>query len=65
MRLGPIHSLTDEYRRSANKNHQIVDQVKLQENSFSVFSPYFGRVEWGKMGQRGKMGHLTFFFILK
>ena len=25
----------------------------------------FCRVEWGKMGQRGKMGHLTFFLILK
>ena len=42
MRLGPIHSLTDEYRRSANENHQIVVQVKIQVNSFSVFSPYFG-----------------------
>ena len=26
-----------------------------------VHTSYNSRVEWGKMGQRGKVGHLTFF----
>ena len=34
---------------------------QLQVDSLDGGKYQTDRVEWGKMGQRGKMGHLTFF----
>ena len=42
-----------------NLPQQKVNMYKPQQKSYPFTKPL--RVEWGKMGQQGKMGHLTFF----